>query len=98
MDAFVYTGLPGRVVFGRGTLQRLSDEIGRLGAKRVFLITTPNQKADGEALAASLGGSVAALYSNATMHTPVEVTDDALAEVQRVNADCLVALGGGSTI
>src|SRR5262245_7199612 len=98
MDAFVYTGLPGRVVFGRGALQRLSDEIGRLGAQRVFLITTPNQKADGEALAASLGGPVAALYSNATMHTPVEVTDDALAEVRRVGADCLVALGGGSTI
>ena len=32
------------------------------------------------------------------MHTPVEVTEDALAEVERVGADCLVALGGGSTI
>jgi maleylacetate reductase len=98
MEPFVYTGLPGRVVFGAGALKRLSDEIGRLGAKRVFVITTPNQKADGEALAASLVSLVAALYSNATMHTPVEVTEDALAEVRRVGADCLVALGGGSTI
>jgi maleylacetate reductase len=98
MEPFVYTGLPGRVVFGGGALRRLSEEIDRLGARRVFLITTPNQKADGEALAASLGAAAAALYSNATMHTPVEVTEDALAEVKRTGADCLVAFGGGSTI
>ena len=98
METFVYTGLPGRVVFGAGALTRLSEEIDRLGSKRVFVITTPNQKADGEALAASLGGSFAALFSNATMHTPVEVTENALADVQCVRADCLVALGGGSTI
>jgi alcohol dehydrogenase class IV len=98
MEAFVYTGLPGRVVFGEGALERLADEIGRLGARRVVVITTPNQKADGEALAASLGSLAAGLYANATMHTPVEVTEDALAEVARAGADCLVALGGGSTI
>jgi maleylacetate reductase len=98
MEAFVYTALPGRVVFGPGALKRLAEEIERLGAKRAFLITTPHQKADGEALAASLGAAVAALYSNATMHTPVEVTEDALAKLRRVDADCLVALGGGSTI
>ena len=63
-----------------------------------MVITTPHQKADGEALAASLGGLRARSTPNATMHTPVEVTEDALAEVQRRGADCLVALGGGSTI
>ena len=98
MEAFVYTGLPARVVFADGALRRLSEEVERLGAKRVFLITTPHQKADGEALAAALGSACAALYSNATMHTPVEVTEDALANVRRAGADCLVALGGGSTI
>jgi maleylacetate reductase len=98
MEAFVYTGLPARVVFGQGARQRLGDEIARLSAKRVFVVTTPAQKADGEALGASVGTPFAALYSNATMHTPVEVTEQALAEVRRVNADCLVALGGGSTI
>jgi alcohol dehydrogenase class IV len=98
MEAFIYTGLPGRVVFGSGAVKQLSGEIGRLGARRAFVVTTPNQKTDGEALVAALDGSAAALYSNATMHTPVDVTEDALAEVGRVGADCLVALGGGSTI
>jgi maleylacetate reductase len=98
MEAFVYTGLPGRVVFGAGALKQLAAEVGRLGARRVLIITTPHQKADGEALAASLGSSFAALYANATMHTPVEVTDEALAAASAAGADCLVALGGGSTI
>src|SRR5262245_6080111 len=98
MEAFIYTGLPSRVVFGSGTLERLSGEIGRLGAKRAFVVTTPNQRAKGEALMASLDGSAAVLCTKATMHTPVDVTEDALAEVRRVEADCLVAFGGGSTI
>jgi maleylacetate reductase len=31
------------------------------------------------------------------MHTPVEVTAEALEHAKAVEADCLVALGGGST-
>ena len=98
MEAFVYTALPGRVVFGGGALRQLAAEVERLGARRVFVITTPHQQTAGEALGASLGSSFAALYSNATMHTPVEVTDDALTAARAAGADCLVALGGGSTI
>jgi alcohol dehydrogenase class IV len=98
MEAFVYTGLPGRVIFGQGALARLAEEVGRLSARRVFIITTRAQMPDGERLAATLGPLAAGLYANATMHTPVEVTADALAEVERIGADCLVALGGGSTI
>ena len=98
MEAFVYTGLPGRVVFGDGSLDRLAEEIGRLGAKRVLVITTQQQRGEGERLADRLGAFGASLYARATMHTPVEVTEDALAFVRKSGVDCLVALGGGSTI
>ena len=98
MEAFVYTGLPGRVVFGDGALERLADEIGRLGARRALVITTPHQKADGDLLAGKLGAFGASLYAGAAMHTPVEVTEDALALVRERGVDCLIALGGGSTI
>lgn len=98
MEAFVYTGLPCRVVFGDGTLARLGDEIGRLGARRVLVITTPHQETDGEALAARLAAYGASLYARAAMHTPVDVTEAALAVVRERGVDCLVALGGGSTI
>jgi maleylacetate reductase len=98
MEAFVYTGLPGRVVFGDGALERLADEIARLGARRALVITTPHQKADGELLAGKLEAFGASLYAGAAMHTPVEVTEDALALVRERGVDCLIALGGGSTI
>jgi alcohol dehydrogenase class IV len=98
MEAFVYTGLPARVVFGDGVLTRLSDEISRLGAKSVMVITTPQQAADGQALAGTLSAYDPFVYAKATMHTPVEITEDALALVRERSADCLVALGGGSTI
>ena len=50
-----------------------------------------------ERLAASLGDLAAGVYANATMHTPVEVTEDALAALREAGADCTVAFGGGST-
>ena len=31
------------------------------------------------------------------MHTPVEVTEEAIALVEELGADCVVSLGGGST-
>jgi len=98
MRDFVYAGLPARVVFGAGSRARVGEEIDRLGAGRVMVITTPNQHADGEALAATLGSRVTRIYSNATMHTPVEVTEQALGVVHESHVDALVALGGGSTI
>ena len=83
------------MVFGDGAVGELSREIDRLGARQVLVLTTPQQRGDGDALAAGLGAGV---YAGATMHTPVGVTEDALKLVQSSGVDCLVALGGGSTI
>lgn len=98
IEGFVYNGLPGRVVFGAGRIDRTAEEIGNLGATRALVITTPNQQADGEALAGRLGSLCVGTFHDATMHTPVEVTERALAFTRERGADCLVALGGGSTI
>jgi len=95
MHRFIYTGLPARVVFADGAVGELSREVDRLGARQVLVLTTPQQRGDGDALAAGLGAGV---YAGATMHTPVGVTEDALKLVQSSGVDCLVALGGGSTI
>ena len=66
-------------------------------AASVRCLSTPHQAADGEALAKTLGALAAGVFSGAAMHTPVEVTEAALAEAKEVKADCVVALGGGST-
>src|SRR5207302_846464 len=55
------------------------------------------QEAQGAKLGAALGPLYAGIFAGATMHTPVEVTERALAAMKACEADCVVALGGGST-
>ncbi|MDT4837655.1 Maleylacetate reductase [compost metagenome] len=98
MQPFIYNALPGRVIFGSGTLTQLEQEIINLGCSRALVLTTPQQRDAGERLCEQLGDKCVGLYANATMHTPVEVTREALDVVAKSNADCVVALGGGSTI
>ncbi|KAG6845135.1 hypothetical protein H0H87_000371 [Tephrocybe sp. NHM501043] len=95
---FVYTALPSRVVFGRGTITQVSREIEALNCSRALVLTTPQQVDHGKAVEELLGDFCAGLYTNATMHTPTNITEDALQAVQELRADCLVSVGGGSTI
>lgn len=98
MQPFVYQPLPARVIFGTGTLGQLGNEIERLGLKRVLVLATPAQRGEAERLAASLGERAAGVFAAAAMHTPVEVTERAMAEVAALGSDGIVAVGGGSTI
>jgi maleylacetate reductase len=98
MTPFVFKGLPGRVIFGDGTLARTGEEIERLGRGRALVLTTAGHAAAGRRLAAQLGARAAAVFAGAAMHTPVDVTEAALRAYAEAGADCVVALGGGSTI
>lgn len=98
MQPFVYQPLPARVIFGTGTLGQLGNEIERLGLKRVLVLATPAQRGEAERLAASLGERAAGVFAAAAMHTPIEVTERAMAEVAALGSDGIVAVGGGSTI
>ncbi|MEO0412413.1 MAG: maleylacetate reductase [Pseudomonadota bacterium] len=98
MQSFTYTGLPARVLFGFGTIASLSEEVSALGIRKALVLTTPPQASQGKALTEQLGSASAGLFSNATMHTPVAVTDEALETYHASGADGVVAIGGGSTI
>lgn len=95
--SFTYSGSPAHIVFGNGASAEVGAWIEKLGCKRALVLSTPHQAADGEALAKSLGVLAAGTFSGAAMHTPVEVTEAAMAKAREVKADCVVALGGGST-
>jgi maleylacetate reductase len=98
MEAFEFTPLDGRVVFGRGTLTRIADEVQRLGGRRPFVLSDAHHaKGAAATLLQSLGDAVAGFSTDAAMHTPVEVTERVLQVLQACAADCLVSLGGGST-
>ncbi|MBP2479016.1 alcohol dehydrogenase class IV/protocatechuate 3,4-dioxygenase beta subunit [Crossiella equi] len=93
MVSFTHTASPSRIVFGAGALARLAEEVGRLGGTRVLLIGSPRAS---ESAAALLGPLLASRFTEPATHTPVEVTERALAGLGDV--DCLVAVGGGSAI
>lgn len=98
LDPFIYQGLPARVVFGRGTITKLSEEVERLSRTRVLVLSTPEQVGLAERACELLGVRAAGTFSGATMHTPVEVTERALEAAKACKADGVVAVGGGSTI
>ena len=97
MKSFVYNGQPGRVVFGAGALQHLEREIDALGAHRALVLCTPEQRAQAERVAALLGARAAGVLAKAVMHVPIETAREARDVARRLNADCAVAVGGGST-
>ncbi|MGS2744819.1 maleylacetate reductase [Halomonas sp. LS-001] len=98
MQPFVYNGLPSRVVFGQGTLSRLSEELELLGCSRALVLSTPQQQQQAQEVLKQLGDKGIDVYAQAAMHTPVDITEDALQQVKSLDVDCTVAIGGGSTI
>jgi len=91
--SFVYDALPGRVVFGVGSVEHLGEEVDRLGARRVLAIAG-KRAIDG--LVERLGGRWAASFTDVQQHVPVEAAARAVAAGAAADADCLVAMGGGS--
>jgi maleylacetate reductase len=97
MQPFTYAGLPGRVIFGSGTLDRVAEEVRAQGCSRALVLSTPQQADAAQALSARLGPLSVGVFAKAAMHTPVGITAEALEVVKATGADCTVALGGGST-
>lgn len=95
--AFERDVLPGRVLFGPGSLTRLRGEVQRLPGERVLLVGSSGSVASEQA-AALLGSLVAQRWPDVRQHVPVEVADATSAAARQVRADTIVAVGGGSAI
>lgn len=98
MKDFTYTALPSRVVFGPGKLATVADEVAAIGATRALVLCTPQQRAQAEQVAALLGDRLAGIHDGAEMHVPIESARKARTLARDLDADCAVAVGGGSTI
>jgi alcohol dehydrogenase class IV len=97
VKTFVYTGLPARVVFGAGTLELLEREIDLLGSKRALVLCTPQQRDQAQAVADRLQARCVGIFDRAAMHVPIETAREAREQARALDADCAVAIGGGST-
>lgn len=99
MDSFIYTSSPSRVIFGQGSIAKLSEELSRQDLKSPVFLSTPQQADYVEGLKSSVSvPGTAGIFTEATMHTPTHVTEKALSYVKSIDADSVISVGGGSTI
>lgn len=94
---FLYRARPSTVVFGPGSIELVGEWVGRLCCRAALVLSTPQQEGQAAALAERLGSAAVGVFAGAAMHTPVAVTEEAVAAADRLGADCVVSLGGGST-
>jgi alcohol dehydrogenase class IV len=97
MKSFVFESLPGRVIFGLGSIGLAPAEVERLGRARVLLIYDPSSAVVAKQLAARLGGRVVGEFTDIRQHTPIETVLAARKAATDTRADCVITIGGGST-
>lgn len=99
MKGFVHEALPGRVVFGAGTVEQVPDEVGRLGdLQRVVVVAAGSSAAVGERITAALGRRYVGTFDEVRQHVPEELAAAARDMARDLDADAVVTVGGGSAI
>lgn len=86
-----------RVRFGAGARRCVGEEIARAGRSRALVLSTPAQADMAMEMAQDIGDAAVGVFTKAAMHTPIAVTEEAVAHAKEIRADCVVAVGGGST-
>lgn len=78
----------------------LPEELARIGARRVFLLTTPALAASEvlERVRMALGDTLCAVFDKIEAHTPAEQVAEAAKACAASGAELVVAVGGGSVV
>jgi alcohol dehydrogenase class IV len=97
VDRFTYESLPGRVVFGAGSVAEVAVEVSALGRTRAFVVADGQAKAIADGIGEQLGPALAARWDEVAQHVPVELADRARAACSDAEADVVVTVGGGSS-
>jgi maleylacetate reductase len=98
LDPFVYKSDQLRVLFGRGTVERIGEEAERHKMSRVMLLCSQNRGDFAQSIAAHLGERVVGISNAARPGMPGAAFDEIVADLKRLSADGFVCLGGGSPI
>ena len=102
MNAFTLTPGSVNIRFGAGSVAQLPEVVASLGKKKVFIVTDPGVAAAGvlakvEAILSSAG--IESVSYTDIKPNPTTTLIDAAAKVGvTAGADCIVALGGGSSL
>lgn len=99
--SFQHITPPLRLFHGEDSLSRLEPELGRLNCQRAVIVCGASLQRDGpllERARSALGDRCTGVFAGVKAHSPVKSVIDASAELTRLNADAVVAIGGGSAI
>ena len=100
MRAFQHVETPLRIFSGPDSLKGLEKELARLGSSRavVFCGNTLSRGPLIDLLREGAGSRCAGTYGGVKAHTPRTGVDEAVDELRRLDADAIIAVGGGSAV
>lgn len=95
---FTINPLANRIVFGLGATAKLSAEIDALGGSRAMIVCTAGAAGRIAPIVEALGSACVGVFAEVQPHCPEEVVLAAIERFRSLDADCLVSIGGGSSI
>jgi alcohol dehydrogenase class IV len=90
-----------RLYHGPDSLAMLPRELDRLGSSRAVIFCGSSLAREGKALdgiRAAMGDRCAGIYARVQAHSPLPAVEAAAAELERLGADAVIAVGGGSAV
>lgn len=96
LGEFAHERLPGRVVFGPGSVAGVPDEVEALGCQRALVIAAGSVAEVGKQVVDALGTRAAGRFDRVEQHVPESLAAEARQVAERRQADSLVSVGGGS--
>jgi alcohol dehydrogenase class IV len=99
MPSFQHITPPLRLFSGPDSLQALGKELERLKCRRAVVFCGP--WAEGtllDAVRSGMGDRCAGVFTGVVAHSPIDSVQAASQELKRLEADAVIALGGGSSI
>jgi maleylacetate reductase len=95
---FTFEAPQPRVVFGAGSLVSLAAELDRLDARRILIVGTRGRSELFHHTMDLLGDRVVGTFDEAVVHVPEAVASRAIIAAAAASADCILSVGGGSSI
>jgi alcohol dehydrogenase len=101
MPSFQHVTPPLRLFHGPDSLGQLGRELDRLKSSRAVIFCGPwmvKDRALLDRVQLAMGERCAGVFSDVEAHSPVASVEAAAAELKRLRADAVIAVGGGSVI
>lgn len=94
----VYNVIPSRILFENGAVASVADEVAFLGGKRALVVSTPGRSPLAASIAEKIGDRCVGIMDEAISQVPIELARRGRRKAAELKADCLVSVGGGSSV